>query len=660
LAWVRWAWVRVACLLIRSFIASMVGRTSVRQVGLKPDLQAMVIRAGSIVLALGLGAGFAQAAAIPTTVPEAVQVLDAAHFSLSEGPLPPTTQGAALRLPDAWMERRPAVAQAGPATGWYQLQFPSPSPGNQAVQAVYLPRLGLNAQVFVNGRAIGTGGTFTEPVGRHWNRPLLFVIPPDALHPDGGQNRLDIRLLSHPYTQAYLDPVLVGPEPLLRERYEQHLFWRVSLNQTATLAIASMGLLMLTLWWQRRQEVAYAWFGLSSLIWAAQSANLYLRTVPVATAPWEILVNSSFQIFSALLMAALLRFSGAGGKPLLPWLWGLALVSPLTLALVPAPWFMPASALLHSMTLVLAVAVLALLLRAAVRWNNRDAARLVAAMGLVVLFGAHDLLKHGQTGLFIEDVHLLHYSAPLIFLLVGLVRTSRFVTVLNEFEALNTDLEARVSAKQTELQDSYQRMHTLETEQAIAEERERIYRDLHDDVGAKLLSLVYRAHTPENANLARSALQDLRDVVSIIQPENLTLEALSADWRAECERRLGDAGISLEWVASGPLESQSLNQHQALNMGRILREAISNLIKHAQSPRAAIQLTLAADGLNVAVEDFGVGCPQATQNGSGRGLRNMAMRAERMGASLLRRTQPHGGCQIRIHLPADQLLIRPE
>ncbi|MEW5786489.1 MAG: ATP-binding protein [Pseudomonadota bacterium] len=582
-----------------------------------------------------------------------VQVLDRARFTVSASLLPPDAGGVELTLPDAWMERRPDQARRDVAHGWYSLVFSTPA-GN-AVQAVYLPRLGLNAQVFINGAAIGSGGPFAEPVGRNWNRPLLFTIPHGLLRPAGRENRLDIRLLSHPYTQASLEPVQVGPEPLLRQRYEQALFWRINLNQAATLIIAGMGLLMLTLWWQRRQEVAYAWFGLSSLIWAAQSANLYLPAAPLDTAAWEILVNASFQVFSALLLAALLRFSGAGGRPLMPWLWGSALAAPLLLGLVPAPWFLPASTLLHGITLVLALAVLALLIRAAFRWHNRDAGVLVAAMGLVVLFGAHDLLKHGQTGLFPADVHLLHYSAPLIFLMVGLVMTSRFVTVLNQFEDLNNDLEARVEAKQAELMESTQRMHALETEQAIGEERERIYRDLHDDVGAKLLSLVYRAGNPENAGLARSALQDLRDVVSIIQPENLTLEALGADWRAECERRLSDAGIELEWIGEGELDGHALSQPQALNLGRILREAVSNLIKHAQTSRARIRLALEPDGLALEVRDFGVGCPVPAGQGNGRGLRNMAMRAERIGAVFEQQGATQGGCAIRVFLTNRQL-----
>ena len=87
---------------------------------------------------------------------------------------------------------------------------------------------------------------------------------------------------------------------------------------------------------------------------------------------------------------------------------------------------------------------------------------------------------------------------------------------------------ARVEQKHAQLQASYARMGELEKEHAVTEERERIYRDLHDDVGAKLLSLVYRAQRPEDADLARSALRDLREVVSCTGADRFSLEEAAA------------------------------------------------------------------------------------------------------------------------------------
>lgn len=557
-------------------------------------------------------------------------------------------------LPDSWPINHPQAVAENVSGGWYRLRFQMPAVFDP-LQAVYLPKLGLNAAVVLNGRRIGDGGPFQEPFGRNWNRPLLFLVPPGLLRP--GENIMHLRLLSNAYTQANLHSVWVGPDSLLRPKFERALLLRVTLNQTASLLIASMGLLMLSLWWRRRQDVAYGYFGGSALIWAAQSTNLYWVEVPLATAHWEIVVNSSIQVFSALLLISLLRFSAAGGRPLLPLLWFSAIASPLTLMLSPARTYLSLTAFWHVFTLFCTSLTLVFLLRAAIKWGNRDAGLMAAAMCLVVVLAGHDWLMHSQhiwlsrPHELLEDLYLMHYSAPLIFLAIGMIMTSRFVRVLNEFEALNDDLEGRVQAKHALLQDSFARMRALEMDQAVAAERERIYRDLHDDVGAKLLSLVYRAASPESADLARSALQDLRDVVSTTQQDNLNLAAVCADWRAECEQRLSEAGISLDWTQSNNLDGFDLTQPQALNLGRILREAVSNLIKHAQASNAWVRISLDVDSLSLLIRDDGVGCNGASSRPAGRGVRNMEQRASRIGALFSRHNHAGDGCEIQVRLP---------
>lgn len=560
-------------------------------------------------------------------------------------------------LPDAWRDTHPELH----TSGWYRFRF-TVTPGDDPLQAVFLPKLGLNAAVWLNGVFIGDGGRFDDPISRNWNRPLLFLVPPGTLKPGG--NTLHIHLRGHAYTQASLHPPKIGPDSVLRPMYEREHFLRITLNQTASLLIASVGVLMLALWLQRRQDTAYAWFAASALVWAAQSVNLYVRDVPFTTAQWEVMINASFQVFSALLMVSLLRFAEAGGRPLIPALMLSALLGPLTMWLAPDAQAIRVSAFWHLYTLAGAAATLAFLLRAAIRWHNRDARLLVGALGVVLLLAAHDWLMHsrhllpGGHRLLLDDVYLLHYGAPLLFLAVGLIMTSRFVRVLNEFERLNGDLEARVRLKHAQLEQTFARVREMEMEQAVTDERERIYRDLHDDVGAKLLSLVYRAGSPSAADLARSALQDLRDVVSRSGSDFFRMDDVAADWRAECEKRLAEAAIPLDWSQYGALGEVELSQPQVLNVGRVLREAVTNVIRHAQARGVWIELGSDGERLALRVCDDGIGLkggePGAGTTGSGpggRGLRNMDARAARLGGVLLRRQAPQGGLEVLLELP---------
>lgn len=585
--------------------------------------------------------------------------LDAGAFVLDAAAQPPGPAAAwqPQALPDPWRLNRPEAE----GIGWYRFRFrldEVPDP----LQAVYLPKLIMNAAVYLNGVAIGDGGRMDgERVARNWNRPLLFLVPPGLLR--RGENELHVRLRGHAYTQATLEPLSIGPERELRPAYERAHFLNITLNQTASLLIGATGLLTLTLWWRRRRDTAYRYFGLSALVWAIQSTNLYLREVPLDTAHWEIFTNGGFQVFAGLLLISLLRFVGLERRALSVALWASVVIAPLTLLLAPAAQFLALTALWHLYTLATTVLTLALLLRAAWFEQNRDARFLAGAIGVLAVFALHDWLIHSQhlwlggTAWPLHDVYLLHYGAPTLFLAVGLVMTGRYVQALNQFELLNTHLEARVAANHAQLQESYARMRALETERAVAEERERIYRDLHDDVGAKLLSLVYRAGRPEDADLARSALSDLREVVSRTGADRFELEALVADWRAECEQRLADAGIALDWQQAVPAQGATLGQPQALNLGRILREAISNVIRHAGARQVQVTVSCGDDELHLEVRDDGVGCAAATAPTEGaavlrgRGIRNMEARAVRLGGVLSRRNGEAGGHVVTLRMP---------
>ena len=100
-------------------------------------------------------------------------VFDAAEFAATSDARPPAANAAwrALPLPDLWRVHHPATLEHG----WYRVRFARPA--DDAPLALYLPRLGMNAALWLNGHPLGDGGRMDEPLARNWNRPLLFVLP---------------------------------------------------------------------------------------------------------------------------------------------------------------------------------------------------------------------------------------------------------------------------------------------------------------------------------------------------------------------------------------------------------------------------------------------------------------------------------------------------
>jgi signal transduction histidine kinase len=171
--------------------------------------------------------------------------------------------------------------------------------------------------------------------------------------------------------------------------------------------------------------------------------------------------------------------------------------------------------------------------------------------------------------------------------------------------------------------------------QGAMAERRRIARDLHDDVGARLLTGLHEAG-PETRPLLRAALADVRAIVGGLTGERRPLPRVLADLRYETKRRLEAAGIALDWPVADEDEAAEvlLDYDQYKNLSSAFREVISNLIRHAAADRA--EVSVEHDGvltIEVADDGVGLGAP-AEQARVGHGLRNIAERIEAIGGAL--------------------------
>jgi len=183
----------------------------------------------------------------------------------------------------------------------------------------------------------------------------------------------------------------------------------------------------------------------------------------------------------------------------------------------------------------------------------------------------------------------------------------------------------------------------VDTARALTEERERIYADLHDDLGAKLLQLIHTANDPRQADLARAVLQDLRDVVTRSRGEPGTLGDVLADLRSEAMQRLAAVKIALDWQQEDGIADPPLSQHQSLHLFRIVREAISNTIRHASATRLRVRVDATKERLTLELSDDGIGRGSA---GRGRGTHNMRERAKELDGNVTWRDATGHGTKV--------------
>jgi signal transduction histidine kinase len=190
-------------------------------------------------------------------------------------------------------------------------------------------------------------------------------------------------------------------------------------------------------------------------------------------------------------------------------------------------------------------------------------------------------------------------------------------------------------------------------------ERQRIAGDLHDDLGARLLTIAHAGGAPEDrirvSQLARQALDDMRLAVRGLSGSPAALEDLAADWRAETLSRLANAGLEGTWQAEELASLAPLSPHLHTNLTRMLREAISNAIRHSGATQCDVAIKVKHGRLCMTIADNGCGLPGGWETGvgSGNGLLNLQRRAAQIGGEFRVTTAPGQGSTLEIELPVD-------
>ena len=185
-------------------------------------------------------------------------------------------------------------------------------------------------------------------------------------------------------------------------------------------------------------------------------------------------------------------------------------------------------------------------------------------------------------------------------------------------------------------------------EQGVQQERQRIGRDLHDNIGAQLLTALQTNNQYYKDHMITETLTDLRHIIHDAMTGAQALEELAVELRRETAERSEAAGLRLDWPMTDALQQQ-VSARQAHAIRSVLREAVSNTIRHAQAHCLSIRLLALGDRLQIHICDDGIGMI-ATPASKGYGLNSMQARLQAFEGQLL--IQPsQQGLSLQIDLP---------
>ena len=220
-------------------------------------------------------------------------------------------------------------------------------------------------------------------------------------------------------------------------------------------------------------------------------------------------------------------------------------------------------------------------------------------------------------------------------------------------------LEVEVAQRTAELTEL---THHLQT--AREDERSRLARDLHDELGALLTSAKLDAARIKSrlAGTAPEALERLSHLVETLNSGIAMKRRIIEDLRPSALSNLGLVA-ALEILTREFAEQSGIAVHHALEpvpleadaelvVYRLVQEAITNIAKYAKAKQVWVSLSAQGGHVQASVRDDGVGFDISAQPGSAHGLVGMRFRVEAEGGTLTLQSTPGKGTLIQVSLPA--------
>jgi signal transduction histidine kinase len=556
----------------------------------------------------------------------------------------------------------------------YTLQLPPrssfPAHGAEDLFALYVPRVGNQVQVLLNGQLIASQGALDDTQRDNSESPLYVAIPVNLVNMTES-TPLVIRTSVQALRFGGLSEVYFGLDRELCHTYDWARLWQKTSYVVIVVSLMLMGLLSLLIWLRQRKY---------------EAAKLYLYFV------WSAIAGS-IAALDHLLVQHYLPWPVQGIVAAVALAWHVIFMSRFALEVVDRQekWVslsMLASTLAIGIAYVLAepvywtlmLGLLCLPLAAALICTAKAAdtqrsgpARLLFAVSLIAaLAGLRDFFFVQWPSSGMSHFVMLPQALFLFVLVMGGILVKRYTEQHRLYHELNVSLEERVSERERELARSFDTIKVQGEERAKLLERQRIMSDIHDGVGGQLVGLLNmikrsRIHQDQQTTLfgqaqleehAQMALDELRVAVDAMQPVEGDLATVLATLRYRLEPRLKASDIALVWQVDELPLMLDLTPQKVLQIQKILLEALTNVMRHAQATQVALQAKATEEGIDIAIIDDGVGFDESAlavdRRAQGHGLSNMRFRAEAIGAKLIILRGARGlpqGTTLTLHIP---------
>ena len=556
------------------------------------------------------------------------------------------TVGLPDQIPKDWLDDRVRLI--------YRWRFEQAA-GDDRPQALWIFRVGAPYSLLINGQPArrllpipelppDTSNVFN---GRS---PALFALPTEGAD-------MELTFQARPFMQLGLVQLHQGPTEGLALLHTQE-YARVANPVFVTIVLSgTLFLVALLLWVARVELVLLGLFAGLCGTMAVRHWLIYQSNIGLPALAYEHLNPYLIACFDFLALAASWQLAGAlSPRRSRSLVIGWGVFSLVSVAAVAGEW--------HTLILRDLVQVAGLSALLYIVWFTLKARHALKpswtwsiALGyLLLLLGAlHDL---GLSSTFTPATNgtMIVWGFAAVVLAYAYVTADFVLRELQRSRQAGAELELRVQDARQRLQESYAALAKHEQREAARQERSQIMRELHDSLGAQLMTALRGVERDamsktDVVQALQDSLGELRQLLSTQSTEGRLVGAL-ANWRQHWQERLAKAGVDIEWVIEDSADDVVLPPETLHQLLRILQECATNTLKHARADRFRVQAQVGDAGLVLCMRDNGQGFGLQAKASDGHGLKGMESRAGQIGARLHRENGPAPwGASVWIELP---------
>ncbi|MGV0959319.1 MAG: sensor histidine kinase [Limnohabitans sp.] len=563
-----------------------------------------------------------------------IQSLNQAEFFTAR-PMTPSTRAQAVTLPHAWTMQDQLTDQAG----IYQIRLPAVD--SSEPYAISIARSSRIAEISFAG---------DPPLELEKLTGRLDSVTFAKLGRVNGGELIEIRVPQSFVVQMGIGPVEFGPASILERRA-----WAISvlrfIARSFSIALAAAVGILLSVTFLFRAKPLLLFVGYGAVAYAVQQSWVdvigYSEADGIELATYFFLSTNVILSYSFALLAALDQK-----------LKGLMVLAAIGLPLAAFFLFTQTGSLGVRRTLNIVIMIVwfgfAVVRCGPQLIRHRHWFLMVMVFGIgvrlcVSLFSS--LSNDGRFGFYELSNHLL--LVPVTVILMAVMLAKNFDQFFKHYEMINGRLREEVETYKEQLTRTSESEKKLAVMQAAEIERNHWMQEIHDGLGSHLIAARFLTDKiPDSTNMHAikdsidDSIEQLRILVDSLSTEQSSVPSLLGAMRYRMVNRFKATGLNVKWEVDPMIEAIEATPHMALNVQRIIQEAMTNVLKHAQAKTIRVHIFTQGTFLIVRVDDDGKGFDECAQMG-GRGISNMKSRAEKFGG-VISWTPLHPGTRVEL------------